>query len=543
MAATPPSPPILGLYEAGGNFPTGGPSAWPSGPTTNLAAEYFAMDSDDLFDTFGTPWVQKCVANDLTPYVEIEPWDYDQSGVPFSDITSGVWDTYFEQVGAAIAGVGTTVILTFGHEFNVSGQYPWAYQATESSLTGSGPGGADLTASEWVAGWKYAHDKVNESANGFALWMWAPGAVTGGSSTTSPVPWWPGTGYADMVGVDGYEGLDGGPVGFSNIFSSILSDIRGLGWTNPIFIAETSLTNMVEQGGDSITTFVSDMHAAGMSGILEFEDGFTAMTSAQWTTYNNAVASFTWGGGSTPPPTGGGGSLTVTLATGDEVSSASGVAHSTTSFSPTAGSMVRVAAAWLDADDLLGKTFTLADSHGSSYSLTQQGGDADGGCYLLVFDHVYASAPGATTVTITCSNTAAADCLIQPYLITGQAADQSGAAHNSVSEVGTPTNTYEVSLTTTVAGSVVWVLGAPNNGGHPVPVAISGTTTDIDWDDDNVGSHGVVGRSTSATVTPGSATFGWTSTAASEFGYGVMASEVIPAAASSGGGLLMVGIA
>ncbi len=227
------------------------------------------------------------------------------------------------------------------------------------------------------------------------------------------------------------------------------------------------------------------------------------------------------------------GALTVTPAVFDEVSAVSGVVSSVTSFSPAAGSMVRIAAAYLDATDLLGKTFTCADSHSNSYALTLQGGDADGGCYLLIFDFTYVSAPGATTVTITCSNTAGADCLIQPYLITGQAANQSTAAQNSFSEAGTPTTTYLISLTTTQAGSQVTVLGAPNNANHPVPVPNANTVTDANWDDNTVGSHGVIGRSAAATVTPGATTFGWTSIASSPFGYGVMAAEILPATSSS----------
>jgi hypothetical protein len=551
MPATIPAPPLLGLYYVDGSdhsiFP-GPPSSWPSGPTTNLAAEYFAMDSDDQFNTFGLPFLQKCYTNGITPYVEIEPWDYDQSPVPLADITSGKWDTYFQQVGQAIASAGKTTILTWGHEFNVSGQYPWAYNAAESGLTGSGPGGATLTPAQWQTGWKYAHDKVNQFANGWALWMWAPGANTGGSSTTSPVPWWPGASYVDMVGVDGYEGLGGGPTTFNGVFSSIMSDIRGtLGWSAPVFVAETSLTNMVEQGGDSITTFVTDMFNAGMSGILEFEDGFTNMTSAQWNEYNTAVASHDWstlGGGSNPGGGGTGGTLNVTVGTPDEVNTSNGVAHSFSAVNPPAGSMVRWCVAWLNSNDTLGFTFTAQDSTGVSYGApthTGSPGDGDGGCYLLIWDHTYTAAPGPITLTVTASGSglsgaAPSDCLILPYVITGQAADQSTAAFNQFSEVGDSTTTYELALTTTVPGSVVFVLGAPNhNLGLTGPVTpIASTVTDVDWDDANVGSRGTFGRGKNPTGTPGSMTFGWTSAGPSDNGYGIVLSEVIPASSDGG---------
>jgi hypothetical protein len=232
--------------------------------------------------------------------------------------------------------------------------------------------------------------------------------------------------------------------------------------------------------------------------------------------------------------------LGVSVKTRDEVSASAGVAHSVTSFSPAAGSMVRIDAAWLDATDQLGKTFTCVDNHGNTYSPlpSGQGGDADGGCYLLVFDFTYTSAPGATTVTITASGTGAtaqADCLIQPYEITNQDPDQSTAAHNKFSEAGTSTTTYLIATTPTRLGSVIFVLGAPNhNGGATGAVtANANTVTDVDWDNANVGSRGTLGRSITPTTSLTSTTYGWTSVNPSPFGYGVMVSEVLPLAAGS----------
>ena len=236
--------------------------------------------------------------------------------------------------------------------------------------------------------------------------------------------------------------------------------------------------------------------------------------------------------------------VSVKVGTFDEVSATSGVASSVTSISPPAGSMVRWCATWLNSNDTLGLTFTAADSHGTSYGSptlvpTSGPGDGDGGCYLLIWDHVYSTAPGATTLTVTASGSGVAAAapsamLILPYTITGQSSSPEGA-FNSFNEVGTSTTTYEISLTTTAVGSAVFVLGAPNhNGGATGPVTpITGTVTDVDWDNATVGSRGTLGRGTALTITPGATTFGWTSANPSPNGYGVMAAEVLPAGASS----------
>lgn len=235
--------------------------------------------------------------------------------------------------------------------------------------------------------------------------------------------------------------------------------------------------------------------------------------------------------------------VSVTKGTADEVSATSGVASSTTSISPPAGSMVRWCVAWLNSNDTLGITFTAADSHGTSYGSptivpTSGPGDGDGGCYLMIWDHVYSSAPGATTLTVTASGTgvstaAPSAMLILPYTITGQSTSPRGA-FNSFNEVGTSTTTYEISLTTTAVGSAIFVLGAPNhNGGATGPVTpITSTVTDVDWDNATVGSRGTLGRGSSLTTTTGATTFGWTSANPSPNGYGVMAAEVLPAGAA-----------
>lgn len=290
------TPTLLGCYVANGAFP-GAPASWPPGPATNLAATYVAWDQD--VGTYVTPFLAECNSNGLLPYVELEPWHAGASFnvTPlFSAITGGTYDTWLEAIGSAIAATGKTVILTFAHEFNVSGQYPWA-----QGMTGSGPGGGTLTAAEWIAGWTYVKNKVNSTAAGYAKWMWACNSYTGGT-TVDPTPWWPSSALPDYVGIDGYPSTTyGASLGtFTGQFGPTVTIIRGLGWTNPIFISETNLAAMVSSGGESITAFVADMYAAGMSGILEFEEYYEPdMTSAQWAAYNGAIAEYygTPGGG------------------------------------------------------------------------------------------------------------------------------------------------------------------------------------------------------------------------------------------------------
>jgi hypothetical protein len=311
MTFTATTVPILGMYNANGAFPTPGASAWNSGPTTNITGAYFGFYSG--FQSDVASFISKCNSNSLVPFVELEPWFQSGSSVVavlFSAITGGSYDTALTAIGSAIAASSTPVILTFAHEFNVSGQYPWAQNAnaTLGSGKGSGTGGADLTASQWIAGWTYVKNKVNSTAGGNALWMWACSAFTGGT-TISPSAYWPSSALPQMVGIDGYPDTTYGQVlgTFAGQIQPTVSIIRGLGWTNPIYISETNLAQMVASGGETITNFVADMFNAGISGIFEFEESYEPdMTAAQWNEYNTAVATYYGTTGTGTGGTGGG---------------------------------------------------------------------------------------------------------------------------------------------------------------------------------------------------------------------------------------------
>ncbi|WP_432832712.1 glycosyl hydrolase [Dactylosporangium sp. CA-092794] len=284
-----PAPPAatLGIYKGGSAS---------QGQHPNIVNEYYAWG-----DTSISALLNSARSQGATPFIEMEPWTQSSASnctVSMSGIASNASSnvTYEKAIGTAIANFGHPVILTFAHEFNVSGQYPWAVG-----------GGCNTSSSQWISAWKSVVTNVNSTAGQNAYWMWAPNADTGGS-TQSPAPWWPGGGYVDMVGIDGYPDTEwGSQFGtFSGEFGRTFSDIRGAGWSGPIFISETNLARLGSSGYESMTGFVNDLLNAGGSGVLEFEDpswGAPTMTSQQWTELDNAIAAHT-GGGARPTSSG-----------------------------------------------------------------------------------------------------------------------------------------------------------------------------------------------------------------------------------------------
>lgn len=282
-----------------GILPTSGLNGVPDNQKPNVENTYLQFDPSS--NNFPTSFVNGANAAGATPFIELEPWEVtSQDSCPsnpqFPSMTTIAANgtavkNYLNNFGTAIKNSGHPVILTFAHEFNIGGQYPWS----ESDCEGTTP-------AQWVAAWDVVHADVDATAGGNAFFMWAPNVFAGGSNQ-HVAPYWPGASEVDMVGVDGYPGFVENGTGFSNTFQTTFgetfSEIKAL-TSLPVFVSETNLQDLGAGGFDSITKFMNDLFADNGTGILEFEDGLPPMTNAQWSELDTVLAAHA---GSTPPPT------------------------------------------------------------------------------------------------------------------------------------------------------------------------------------------------------------------------------------------------
>lgn len=227
--------------------------------------------------------------------------------------------------------------------------------------------------------------------------------------------------------------------------------------------------------------------------------------------------------------------LAPATVTATQATPVSGVASSTTSFSPAAGAFVLVCWTWMYDSNVTGVTFTVADSAGTSYTV-DSGKVVDAGGYGGIYDgiayHAYSAAPGSITVKVTASSTGTAVALITPVIFTGQASSPLGPNVLNANSGSAGTTTCEGSLTTTAAGSYVVTAG---NANAPVAMTvISGTTSLGYWDSTSGGGSGSAGITTSPTGTPGAATVGWT-TGSSAYGWGIVGVEILPGSTTVSG--------
>ena len=242
-------------------------------------------------NSFPTSFAGQARSVGATPFVEIEPWLGVTDGDPgdcryashFPAMTTigangSAISGYLAAFGSAIAAFGHPVIVTFAHEFNVAGGYPWAQGDCEGT-----------TPAQWIKAWDTVRSDIDATAGGLAHFMWDPGADTGGT-TIDPTPYWPGASHVDMVGVDGFPNTQWGPQfgTFSGEFGPVFHEIHAL-TKLPIFVAETDLAPMGSSGYESLPGFISDLCSNGGDGVLQFQETQT-LSGAQWGELDKALA-------------------------------------------------------------------------------------------------------------------------------------------------------------------------------------------------------------------------------------------------------------
>jgi beta-mannanase len=179
-------------------------------------------------------------AGGATSLITWEPWLWSGNGAnqpayALDRITAGDFDTYIQQWGTALASWGKPVMLRFAHEMN-GNWYPWAEAANGNQ------------AGDYVAAWRHVHDVVAATGATNVQWVWTPNVPYWGSTPLSGL--YPGAGYVDIVGLDGYNW--GTAASWSSwtspsaLFGDGLAALRSLAPGKPIMISETA---SAEAGG------------------------------------------------------------------------------------------------------------------------------------------------------------------------------------------------------------------------------------------------------------------------------------------------------
>jgi hypothetical protein len=199
----------------------------------------------------------------------------------------------------------------------------------------------------------------------------------------------------------------------------------------------------------------------------------------------------------------------------------------TGSFTPPDGSLVAVQfgfAGTATATDAPTAAPTVTDSLSNSYAegvyyYEYQYKKVSAGTYYFY----YATSPGAITITVYASGVVGVgeDVTVYPLVLTGCAADQTGAAETWTYNVGS--SDLEYSITTTTDQS--WVLLSTAAEANITPTADGLSTIS----DDYTGAlrEMILGQTTAAVTPPGATTLGWTISASDSWFWSAL--EILPA--------------
>ena len=209
------------------------------------------------------------VAAGARPEITWEPWDprlgASQSGFSPASIAAGTHDAYVTRWAQAAVAYGQPLLLRFGHEMNGT-WYPWA------------PGSRSTSAADYVAAYRHVHDLFVAAGATNVSWVWSPNTVPGMPTALASV--YPGRGYVDLVGVDGYNfGTDvAGSPGWQSptqVFGATLDQISQVAQGVPVVINETASS---EAGGSK---------AAWITGLVTYLSG-TQVTGLYWFDYDSS---------------------------------------------------------------------------------------------------------------------------------------------------------------------------------------------------------------------------------------------------------------
>ena len=212
---------------------------------------------------FPTVLGQLAAQNNATVYLNLEPWNTWGGGPTptMADIAKGTYDSYLTSIGNAIKAGGNDVWVTFAHEMN-GDWYPWGIQA--------------VTPAQWVTTWKHVCDVIRAAAGGHAKMVWCPN-----NNDVGPVtPYWPGDAYVDIAGFDSYLDQQYGPRDYSSFTKKTVDEIRATGTVRPLWNAESGVSPGTGRAA-MYTQFISDMHADGLLGFTQWNEGTFALTTAE----------------------------------------------------------------------------------------------------------------------------------------------------------------------------------------------------------------------------------------------------------------------
>ena len=234
----------LGVYVAGVPGSYAGVSAFTAatGVGPGLVVYYSGWQ-----ERFQAGFASQAARHGAVALVQMEP-----TGVSLAAIASGRYDAYLRSYAAAVKSFGRRVILSFGHEMN-GYWYSWGYRHASPAV--------------FVAAWRHVVTVFRRQGAKNVTWLWTVNITDTRGEIPSPAPWWPGSRYVNMVGIDGYYLKPGWT--FASLFGPTIKAVRAL-TLDPVLISETGAAPAVGQPA-KIADLFAGVRAYGLLGFVWFD--------------------------------------------------------------------------------------------------------------------------------------------------------------------------------------------------------------------------------------------------------------------------------
>ena len=176
--------------------------------------------------------------------LELEPFS-----IPLAKIASGGEDHWLTKYAQAVASLHSPVVMSFAPEANGT-WYSWGYR--------------HQSASEFVSAWRHVVTVFREAGVPDVKWAWIMNVQFAGSENLRAL--WPGEGFVDILGVDGYFIA---PTTFQDFFGSTIVAMRSIS-SDPLLITETAAAPSVGKA-ESLGKITAGVSQYGLAGFIWFD--------------------------------------------------------------------------------------------------------------------------------------------------------------------------------------------------------------------------------------------------------------------------------
>jgi len=213
-----------------------------TGVRPGLVAYYSAWN-----EPFRAGFAAQAAAHHALPLVQIDP-----AGISLAAIARGRYDAYLRSYARSVRACGLRVVLSFGHEMNGT-WYSWSYHHARPRV--------------FVAAWRHVVTVFRAAGARNVTWLWTVNVIQKTIGVPSPARWWPGSGYVNWVGIDGYFLRPSWK--FAALFGPTIKAVRAL-TLDPVLISETGATQAAGKAA-KITNLFAGVRAYGLLGLVWFD--------------------------------------------------------------------------------------------------------------------------------------------------------------------------------------------------------------------------------------------------------------------------------